>query len=55
MIVVAAKRRCHLKETECMPLKFKKPTAAVHSKSKRVAIPPYMTTGFPKIKVRAML
>ena len=55
MIVVTAKRGCHLKGTTCMPLKFKAPMVAVHSISKKVNIPPYITNGFPKNKVSAIL
>ena len=50
-IVVMASRGCHLKGMTARPLKFKAPTVAVKSNSEKVKMPPYITSGLPKIKV----
>jgi hypothetical protein len=54
-IVVRAKRGCHLNGIITIPLKFKKPTVAVNSNSKKVNIPPYITSGLPKKSVSAIV
>lgn len=55
VIVKMARRGCHLKGMTQIPLKFKNPTVAVNSKRRKVNIPPYITNGFPKNNVRAIL
>jgi len=55
VIVIMARRGCHLKGMTVIPLKFKAPTVAVNSKSRKVNIPPYITSGLPKNRVRAIL
>jgi len=55
IIVVSARRGCHLKEITEIPLKFKNPTVAVDSNNKNVSMPPYITKGLPRNIVSAML
>lgn len=51
IIVVMARRGCHLKGITEMPLKFKAPTVAVNIKRKKVKMPPYIISGLPKINM----
>ena len=51
IIVVKASRGCHLKGITEMPLKFNAPMVAVNSKSKKVKMPPYITSGWLRINV----
>ena len=55
MIVINAKRGCHLKGIIEIPLKFRKPTVAVNNINKKAVIPKYITSGCPKNKINAIL
>ena len=54
-IVTTARSGCHLNGIIVMPLKFNAPTVAVNISSKKVNIPPYITSGLPRNKVSAIL